>query len=106
MDYEKKYKNALEWARRVMNGETGFIRKEVEEVFPELKESEDEMIRKALISGIKQDMLSFQTIYGIDLKKVLIWLEKQKAPKWSNEHPNELPCYKQVINNLSKAMEE
>ncbi len=49
MDYEKKYKNALEWARQVMNGETGFIRKEVEDVFPELAESEDERIRKELI---------------------------------------------------------
>ena len=29
-----------------------------------------------------------------------------EGTEWADEHPNELPCYKQVINNLSKAMEE
>ena len=53
-DYEKKYKNALEWARRVINGEVGFVRNEVEEeIFPELKESEDDKIRKEIISFLR-----------------------------------------------------
>lgn len=67
--YEKKYKNALEWARQVINGETGFIRKEVEEVFPELVESEEERIRKELIEFVKSRS-GFKQEY-ID------WLEKQ-----------------------------
>ena len=67
MDYEKKYKNALEWARQVMDGKTGFIRKEVEEVFPELKESEDKKIRGAIIDHLKD----YNLIEWAD------WLEKQ-----------------------------
>lgn len=42
--YEKKYKEALEWARKVMQGKVGFVLDEVLEKFPELKESEDEKI--------------------------------------------------------------
>ena len=81
MDYEKKYKNALEWARQIMNGETGFIRKEVEEVFPELKESEDERIRKEIISALKY--ANHKGVYD----KHLVWLEKQaeQKPAWSEE---------------------
>lgn len=78
--YEKKYKNALEWARQVINGETGFIRKEVEEVFPELAESEDEKIRKELIEHIKAnkwaDYVLFQKFSPDD---VIAWLEKQES---------------------------
>lgn len=70
MDYEKKYKNALEWARQVMTGETGFIQKEVEEVFPELKKSGDE-IRKEIISALKN--ANYKGVYD----KHLTWLEKQ-----------------------------
>ena len=74
MDYEKKYKNALEWARKVINGEIGFFRNEVEEeIFPELKESEDERIRKALL----RFHASTIDIDGIQGKEILAWIEKQ-----------------------------
>ena len=82
MDYEKKYKNALEWARQVMNGETGFIRKEVEEIFPELKESEDEKIRKGLINGFKECLEDCQYPknpvkywHNVEVDNILTWLE-------------------------------
>jgi len=75
MDYEKKYKNALEWARRVMSGKIGFIRKDVEEVFPELKESDDEKIRKEIISALK-----FANVKGV-YDKHIAWLEKQGEQK-------------------------
>ena len=76
MDYEKKYKNALEWARQVMNGETGFIRKEVEEIFPELAESDDERIRRELIEHViwSEDN---QDISTDEMERWLAWLEKQ-----------------------------
>jgi len=74
-NYEKKYKNALEWARQVINGETGFIRKEVEEIFPELAESEDEKIRKALIRFHKSTI----AIDGIKGYEIVSWLEKQES---------------------------
>lgn len=74
--YEKKYKNALEWAKQVMNGETGFIRKEVEEVFPELKESEDERIKEE----IKELIIipTWKTESEFHRRRELVaWLEKQ-----------------------------
>lgn len=75
-NYEKKYKNALEWARQVINGETGFIRKEVEEIFPELAESEDEKIRKEIIGIIRN---AYWTSNRDRFNKLVAWLEKQKS---------------------------
>ena len=90
MDYKKKYENALEWARQVINGECGFIRNEVEEVFPELKESEDEIIRKEIIAEVKEQIDSIPAPDCRDkedekvlkqLNKWLTWLEKQGGHK-------------------------
>ena len=75
---EKKYKNALEWARQVMNGETGFIRKEVEDIFPELKESEDERIRKELKRAIAV-ALDYSYFDKETADNILAWLEKQES---------------------------
>lgn len=70
MDYEKAYIEALERAK---------AGKPLDEVFPELKESEDERIRKWLI-----DMVSYGTWrkgwpFGPD--EVVAYLEKQKEQK-------------------------
>ena len=84
MDYEKKYKEALEWARKVMQGKVGFVLDEVLEKFPELKESEDEK----MIKFIKQQLFNIKkTItenYELDarLTKAIDWLESQ------GEHAN------------------
>lgn len=74
MNYEKKYKEALEWARKVMQGKVGFVLDEVLEKFPELQESEDEEIRKFLIQMA-------QNGHGGDKdwwNKCVAWLEKQE----------------------------
>lgn len=82
MDYEKKYKNALEWARKVMQGKVGFVRDEVLELFPELKESEDERIRKALVELVKCNERSGYTLLNnISTSSMLAWLEKQGEDK-------------------------
>lgn len=85
MDYEKKYKNALAWAREVMTGETGFIREEVVEVFPELQESEDEEIRQAMINFFKSERIKDGIAvlhFGVNIEKMIAWLEKQgKLPE-------------------------
>ena len=72
MDYEKKYKNALEWARQVMNGEIGFVRDEVQEIFSELAEAEDERIKKEIVRFIQMEVED--EIVG---NKWIAWLEKQ-----------------------------
>lgn len=54
MDYEKKYQEALERARQFsehpLQEDSSNI---VEYIFPELKESEDEKIRKEMIAYMK-----------------------------------------------------
>ena len=89
MDYEKKYKEALERARALRNEaiEKEYVDdyiKDYETIFPELRESEDERIRKAIIEAIKD--------YWSDNEQAmtdcLAYLEKQKEPKpveWGEE---------------------
>jgi len=42
-----------------------------EAIFPEFKESEDEKIRKALISVLKSDFENDNTIYGISVGDII-----------------------------------
>ena len=78
MNYEKKYKEALEKARqfseRPLQEDSSGI---VEYIFPELKESEDEKIRKALIRFHRSTI----NIDGINGEKIVAWLEKQGKKK-------------------------
>ena len=95
MDYEKKYKEALERAREVIKNNPDFVRitpQLMGEIFPELAESEDERIKKNLIE-LFHDTVSNDEIfsdYGLDKTEVLAWLEKQEKPKWSEEDEEEL----------------
>ena len=70
----KAYDEALEKARQFSEHpdleDSGGI---VEYIFPELKESEDEMIRKTLITYMK----SVIDINGIKGETIIAWLEKQ-----------------------------
>ena len=80
MNYEQKYKEALEKARQFsehpLQEDSSSI---VEYIFPELKESEDEKIRKWLIDWAKAVNWSEQ--FTISKEQVLAWLEKQKKPE-------------------------
>lgn len=85
-EYKKKYLNALEWARKVTNGEVLFSCKEVEEeIFPELAESEDERISKGLIKAVSGTMKG-TTLFGSDVtrEEALAWLEKQGEQNLAN----------------------
>lgn len=84
MDYEKKYKEALEKARQLCAYPTTkpFI-SDMQDLFPELKESEDKkMIQyfKDLAPFDKADELYEK--YGFSHKDAIAWLEKQ------GEHTN------------------
>lgn len=72
MDYEKAYKEALERARQFseypLQEDSSNI---VEYIFPELRESEDEKVRKHIIEIIKNHFS------GEDADKCIAWLEKQ-----------------------------
>ncbi len=100
MDYKQKYKEALE----IIKGNLGALNEIAEtgaevvniqsikncfyRAFPEIKESVDEKIRKALFEYFKKrkdegDM--DETWYGIPYDDILAWLENQKKLNWSTE---------------------
>lgn len=95
MDYEKKYKEAIERAKAIYYQGSykpdiaATIAKTLQNIFPELAESEDERIRKELI-----DFLEYYRLNNVlDSKTISLltgsvaWLEKQGEQKnpWSKE---------------------
>ena len=82
MDYEKKYKEALGRASKIkLRNPIGRIQDEIDSIFPELAESEDEKIREFLCKIVKQYGESFNTCDGIPYKNVIAWIEKQGEQK-------------------------
>ena len=71
MDYEKKYKEALNKAKDMLSYKE-VRREDMEYLFPELKESEDEKIRKELIGFLRNIPNSNYTC-----EEMALWLEKQ-----------------------------
>ena len=82
MDYEKKYKEALERARELYDRATDIgdiVGYDLESIFPELAESEDERIRRWLVELVEnQEPKMFIEVKKMD---VFAWLEKQKEQK-------------------------
>ena len=77
MDYEKLYKEALETGKALHKN--GAYRLLMEEIFPELAESEDEKIRKALIEHCKNQAKPYIDT-GNECPQIqswIDWLEKQ-----------------------------
>ena len=78
----KAYDKALEMAKKLIeNEETNvpvFYVDNIKDIFPELEESEDEKVRKALISILKSDFEKDTTINDISVGDIITWLEKQK----------------------------
>ncbi len=77
MEYEKKYKEALEIARQFsehpLQEDSSNI---VEYIFPELKEDDDEKIRKEIIN-IFRSLANGKIPVPINLADIFTWLEKQ-----------------------------
>lgn len=79
MNYEKAYKEALErakiWQEHLYEVGDKDYADELNYIFPELKESEDEKIRKTLIEYFN----AYPKDYFGGLKKsyIVAWLEKQ-----------------------------
>lgn len=79
MDYEQRYKKALDEAKVIHKTIRKDLKPVIEQIFPELKESEYEKIRKELIDYIKKK--SENSCSPTPPKNTLInwitWLEKQ-----------------------------
>lgn len=84
MDYEKKYKNLVEAVKQLQkaNPSDEGIQNWVKDNVPELKESNDEKIRKALIDYFDDANKACENplqSYGIHTDNVIAWLEKLKV---------------------------
>ena len=78
----KAYDEALKKIKECTPDENGFVTIYPSEIFPELAESEDERIRKAIISGmtaLKEQ--GRETFAAIHINDCIAWLEKQGSPE-------------------------
>lgn len=118
MNYERKYKEALERAKRLHSEPTGETERIIcEQIFPELIESADERIRKAIIEHLRQDIELGQILSEEVGSDWIAWLEKQgeqnlansaKTCKndeeiWSEEDERLCRC---LIKDQKKALDE
>ena len=107
MDDKNKYNNALKKLQEALapkNGceISGLTRGCIEEIFPELKESEDERIRKELIRYFKG--MNFVTQEGAEkATRWIAWLEKQKAIDVLDAEERE---FADNVNSYRKDMDE
>lgn len=94
----RAYDEALERARKLYNSEETSADVEIacETIFPELAESEDELIRKEIIAFLKENLEtgSAEETWSLSgLERWIAWLEKQgeKEPaEWSEKDENML----------------
>ena len=80
----ERYNEALEMAKIVHKDEDRHLKATLERIFPELKESDDEKIRKGIISGmvaIKEQ--GKETFAAIRINDCIAWLEKQGEQKFA-----------------------
>ena len=89
------YDEAIERAKKVLLDCTSEEQKVVEYIYPELAESEDDMIRKALIDLVKcNERSGYKLLNNIPTSSMIAWLEKQghlmKALQITNRRVGEL----------------
>ena len=85
----KRYDEALSWMGELYPTMEGAMKEDAEHYFPELKESEDERIRKEIRDYLYNDLhnISQLTPRTNEFEKWLAWIEKQGEQKqeWSEE---------------------
>lgn len=90
MNYEKAYKEALErmksWARGEHPECFSEAKKAAEFIFPELKESEDEKIRKWIRKELESKYVVDNIVNNRMADKAFAWLEKQGEQKPIDEY--------------------
>lgn len=94
MNYEQKYKEALEKARQLCAYPTSkpFIG-DLQDLFPELKESEDEQHRKWILEYLYDGLRKSDEQFKNQFKCAISWLEKQgkqKPVEWHREDEQNL----------------
>lgn len=102
----KAYDDALKRAKKVHKYSSDLAEiKRMEEIFPELAQSEDERIKKTLIDYFKdyktQEVIGIKTFFGIPTDDIIFWLEKQgQKSAWTEADDEKL---ENTINALKGA---
>lgn len=102
----KRYDETLEQLKGLIEvtreDKCAIMEEDIINIFPELKESEDERIRKELIFYLGDMPEDTELRNGITNRNVLAWLEKQsEMPTWSEEDEK---LYKLSLENLTDLM--
>ena len=105
MDYKKKYMKALKWMQSLYSGLHGATKEEAEYYFPELKESEDERMRREIIDFLR--LPHHQFAGKRDHEKWIAWLEKQGEEEYALKSFRDKDVHKfmQYIEKQAKAYE-
>ena len=102
--YEKKYKEALERAKGIHSFSSDIAEiKRMEQIFPELKEREDERIRKAQLDYWRS--VGGKEWHGVPVQEVIAWLEKQGRDKEINNFeilPGLYKCIRRMFDGTSE----
>lgn len=91
MDYEQRYKDALDRAKKLKeNSDNTAVIDGCEQIFPELQGNEDEQMRQWIIDDIRYNMNNetlFHSEYKKKAEKAIAWLEKQGKTNIQNNNP-------------------
>lgn len=76
-NYEKKYFDALNWMIALYPSLKGSVKEDAEHFFPELKESKEERIKKAIMHILTENYTDAAVIEGVEIAEIVAWLEEQ-----------------------------
>ena len=109
MDYKVNKEAVDKIIERVLdNGSTVINKNDLEEIFPELCESEDERIRQFLIHEVTETSDKVMSYRNMNKKDVLAWLEKQGEiiKEWSEMKMNNIQTELQEMVDLKQKIEQ
>lgn len=101
----KRFDEALENARYYHDAMEGDVCCVLEECFPQLKESEDEKIRKELIFYLQEEIPQCSIQEHADkMKEFITWLEKQGKNKFKDRYTfNSIPRLLEMVKPTDRA---
>lgn len=105
MDYKKRYKEALEKAKKLYGKYC--INNVLEDLFPELKESEDDRIVRCLLNYFNHVRYNGLDLKDTDVDEVIAWLKKQGKEEYvlKSFRDEDVHEFMQYIEKQAKAYE-
>lgn len=101
------HKEKLKEAKKLYESANADQRCILERLFPELKESEDETIRKSLIEMVHDTTGDELWVdYGIHKEETLAWLEKQGEQKTAEWSEDDIEMIDRLIRHCEKEHDE